>query len=231
LPKNALITMAAMAADYLSYEGFPGGATLGEAARRIVAWRLERALGISLDELRRGKRDIVDVSQHDEVAAILFRYQRAAIEGTARLNLRLMASIAAGQSARGRIVADEFLAWSDSIANLRREEVILLIEMLRAEQEVPSNITPAERNLWPLTGKWEAVQRVVVPDPFSSLEEVLAAAAAASRSGLVAAVSGSIDMPVTFATTSRLATLIDLAPLEDALGREGYSRPLRERRD
>lgn len=222
---TALIAMAALVDDLLSARGLAGGAMLSEAMRRWVARRLDHARAIRLEEMRRGKRDIVDVGQQDEAAAILFRYQRAAIEGTARLNLRLMASIAAGQSERGRFDADEFLAWSDSIATLRREELILLAEMHRAERgPPPATLTPRERDLWVSEGKWEAVHRVVVPDPFRDAEEVRAAAAAASRSGLVMAVSGSVDSPVTYVTTSRLTRLIDLASIEDALGRDGYVR-------
>lgn len=222
---TALIGMAALVDDFLSARGLAGGAMLSEAMRRWVARRLDHARAIWLEEMRRGKRDIVDVGQQDEAAAILFRYQRAAIEGTARLNLRLMASIAAGQSERGRFDADEFLAWSDSIATLRREELILLAEMHRAERGPPAaTLTPRERDLWVPEGKWEAVHRAVVPDPFRDAEEVRAAAAAALRSGLVMAVSGSSDSPVTYVTTSRLTRLIDLASIEDALGRDGYVR-------
>lgn len=221
---SALITIAALVDDLLSARGLAGGAMLSEAARRWCARRLDHAREIWLEEIRRGKRDIVDVGQQDEAAAILFRYQRAAIEGTARLNLRLMASIAAGQSERGNFRADEFLAWSDSVATLRREELILLAEMFRAEREMPASLTPAERDLWPLAGKWEAVHRVIIPDPFRDAEEVQAAAASASRSGLVMATSGGFDDPVTYVTTSRLARLVQLASIEDALGRDGYVR-------
>lgn len=221
---SGLVTLAALADDVLAAGGLPGGAMLSEAARRWTSRRIAQARAIWIEELRRGALDPIDIGQQDEVAAILFRYQRAAVEGAARLNLRLMAAVAAGQAASGAFVADEFLAWSESIAALRREEVILVVEMHRAERSVPPQLESQAADMWRLTGKWEAVHDAVIPDTFRDPDEVQATAAAAMRSGLVMSTGGTWDVPVTYVTTPRLARLVDLAPIEDAIGREGYHR-------
>lgn len=70
--------------------GSLAGAGFAIAAERLQRWRLERARDILIDELRRGERTL-SAPEADEIVAVLLRYGRAAQEGAARLNLRLMA--------------------------------------------------------------------------------------------------------------------------------------------
>src|SRR5712692_6521403 len=51
---------------------------------------------------------------------------RAAQEGAARLNLRLLAKVIAGQFQAGRLVADEFLHHAERLALLSRDEVVVI---------------------------------------------------------------------------------------------------------
>ncbi|MGI4807500.1 MAG: hypothetical protein ACRYF2_05255 [Janthinobacterium lividum] len=101
------------------------GAGFAIAAQHLLRRRVEWARDILLDELRQGEKTLSDL-EVEEVVAVLLRYARAAQEGTARLNLRLMAKVIAGQVERGVLYADEFLRNADLIAGLKREEVILL---------------------------------------------------------------------------------------------------------
>lgn len=214
--------VAAIVSDVLSVAGIPGSSTLQEAVKRLVAKRLNDARVIFLEELRRGDKELSHVGEEDEVAAILFRYQRAAVEGAARLNLRLLAAVAAGQSVQGGFKADEFLAWSDDLAGLRREEIIVLAAMYEAENAPPADLGPNKTlAMWQHQGKWERVCGAVIPDPFAAREEVLAAAASASRSGLAMISGGGYDLAVTTVTTTKLRRLLELAPIEPLLGREG----------
>lgn len=55
----------------------------------------------------------------------------------ARLNLRLLAKMIAGQSAIPPLYADEFLAWADVLASLRRDQVMLLGAVVRHYADIP----------------------------------------------------------------------------------------------
>ena len=132
---STLASLSALVSDVLSIAGIPGGAFLEDVTKRLIDRRIKQAREILLEEIRRGEKHISQAGDEDEFAAILFRYQRAAIEGTARLNLRLLAAVAAGQGARTGFAADEFLAWADVLATLRREELIH-----RTQQAIEKNI-------------------------------------------------------------------------------------------
>lgn len=135
--KNALtaITFAgAVVADWLNAGGIAvaslGGAMLAEALGRVMARRAETARKILEDELRAGDRTL-DEQDLEGAAAISFRFARAAHEGAARLNLRLLAAVFSGQIVRKEIVADEFLSFADILAPLRRNEIIYLGLLLK----------------------------------------------------------------------------------------------------
>lgn len=218
---STLASLAALASDVLSVPGVPGGALLEDVTKRLIDRRIAQAREILLDEIRRGEKHISQAGSDDEFAAILFRYQRAAIEGTARLNLRLLAAVAAGQGARTGFAADEFLAWADVLATLRREELILVAALWRIERGDATKVMGPTAVSDPI---WTQLEAQLIPDPFLTSEEVTAAASACTRTGLVATVGGGWDQAVTFTTTPRLTKLLELAPIEDVLGRDRASR-------
>ena len=214
---STLASLAALASDVLSVGGIPGGALLEDVTKRLIDRRIAQAREILLEEIRRGEMHLAQAGADDEFAAILFRYQRAAVEGTARLNLRILAAVAAGQGAHTGFAADEFLAWADVLATLRREELILMATLWRIEHGDAARVLGATAVSDPI---WTQLEARMIPDPFLTSEDVTAAASACTRTGLVAAVGGSWDQPVTFTTTPRLAKLLELAPIEDVLGRD-----------
>ena len=84
-------------------------------------------------------------------------------------------------------------------------------------------------NNWGKLGRWAfhvwtQLEAKLIPDPFLTPEEVKTAASACTRTGLVATIGGTWDQAVTFTTTPRLTKLLELAPIEDVLGRDRASR-------
>jgi hypothetical protein len=218
---STLASLAALASDVLSVAGIPGGALLEDVTKRLLDRRIAQAREILLEEIRRGEKHISQAGDEDEFAAILFRYQRAAIEGTARLNLRLLAAVAAGQGARTGFAADEFLAWADVLATLRREELILVAALWRIERGDATKVMGSTAASDPI---WTQLEAQLIPNPFPTPADVVAAASACTRTGLVATVGGTWSQAVTFTTTPRLAKLLELATIEDVLGRDGAFR-------
>lgn len=158
------------------------GTGFAVAAQGLLRRRAERARNILVEEVRRGERPL-DTSEIDEAAAVLLRYSRAAHEGAARLNLRLMAKVIAGQAHRGALYADEFLRHADVIASLLREEIILLGTRQRywtvdAVQELAND-----------HDRMNEVRRLMIaeliPVPFMDIAELSATEDAVVRTGFL----------------------------------------------
>jgi hypothetical protein len=158
--------------------------------------------------LRKGK--IALPSAPEEVTAAMLRYRRAAEEGTARLNLRLMAKVLAGQAFIGNLKADEFLYHAEMLASLRREEILLIATMQKVRRQDP---TKQPHQLWPL------VLKAVVPALFPSGQEAGAVAGACQRTGLVTDGSD-FDNAGYYVASPLIDGLERLACFEEALDEE-----------
>lgn len=192
-----------------------GGARITEGAiRRFFQRRAETAREIAFSENRAGRGNILlNAPEADEVIAILWRYLRTAEEGAARLNLRLMAAILAGQSTFPPLFASEFLRWSELIASLSNEEVHFLAVL----HKECSRQEHGEAD--------QAAQRLLIPRVFADSDEYMVTGFALLRTGLVRQTSvgfesNGLGMDAAFATTPRMAQLARLVDLEGVLERE-----------
>ncbi len=171
----------AVLGDILAACQLPGGNLAGMTAeallRHFLKDRLEAAHAILIAEVRRGSRDITD-PEIEEAVSIAYRYIRAAREGTARRNLRLMARVIAGQMEFGALVADEFLRHADTLASLRREEVILLATVCR---NLTKPDVPDEEKRYGKT--FISAGPELIPNLFPTADDFSAAAAALTRTG------------------------------------------------
>lgn len=178
--------VGAVVSDLFSACGVPGASTVGmmlsSRAEAVMSRRRDAAREILLEELRKGQTFVDQAASIDEWVAVWLRYSRAAQEGAARLNLRLMAKVIAGQAQTGLLVADEFLAWAEVLASLRREEVVFIAALhaakLAARRDPAAN--PAD-----LEGLWGRVSARLVPSFFDNEERMRAVGYAAMRTGLI----------------------------------------------
>lgn len=212
---NLPATLAALAGDALGAFGVPGGAVATRALESVLRKRAERARDILLDELRHGERTLAS-DEVEEVVAVLYRYTRAAHEGAARLNLRLMAKVVAGQAEAGAVRADTFLAYADILAGLRREEIVVLGCLVRhwtscgaaAGGEEGRRASEAQKR----------AREELVPRRLADNEEFEAALAAALRTGLLSAASAWAGL--VYRPTRLLLRLAAIAPFEAAAAQE-----------
>ena len=154
------------------------GVTAGRAA--LAAYLNKRAADardILFDELQSGGILPEHVAALDDGIAIMHGFMRAAWEGKARINIRLLARAIKGQLETGALVADEFFLYSDALANLSRDEIILLATLLH------SHAQPAEK------GVWQACMRRLKAKGWSD-NKISAVAGRSLRSGFVSAASG-----------------------------------------
>lgn len=219
---NAAIAAAAVATDVLTCLGAPFANTFGPAVSSVtktaMTMRLERARNLLLEELRQGDAFIESIEEVDEVVAIVHRYARAAREGTARLNLRLMAKILRGQISTRSISANKFLHHAALLESLRPEEVILVATLYRNERNLESSAPDMERLFKSSIG---ASKEQLVPKHFPTEEALYATAGALQRTGLVIPFSGYHS--ILFGTSPIMAEVAKLASFEEALAAEGFT--------
>lgn len=208
-------TLLAIVGDALGAFGIPGGNLASRALEGVFRRRAEQARDILLDELRHGER-ILASAEVEETVAVLYRYARAAHEGTARLNLRLLAKIIANQADAGTLRADTFLSHADRLVALRRDEIVVLGCLVRhwlacaASPEIKEEAREAE-----------ALRRTraeLVPGCLADEEEFEAALAATMRTGLLSAAAAWGGM--SYRPTRQLLRIAEIAPFEAAVGQE-----------
>lgn len=181
-----------------------------------VIWRRRAKIAseILLDQLSRGDALIQDIADVDEAASMIFEYGFAAQRGAARRNLRLLAQVFAGLLKQSPpLYADEFLRWSSVLADLSREEIILLARLHKHWKENKDQAdvtTPVNAAKTDLVGGCKT---------FSTNEEFDLTAAALIRTGLVILLPGfdGVSFPK---TTSRLDALLAIARIDDVLAED-----------
>jgi hypothetical protein len=191
---------------WLSGEVFDLG--LGEAVRKVMENRVASAKEILQDELARAEIGIADAADRDEAAAMVFDYAEAARQGAARRNLRLLAQIMAGALVTPPIYASEFLRWSRMLADLTREELIVLAEWYAAFQHPTAKNNLA--SIFPAVRGKLLVKRIISED-----EELTSILQALGRTGLIVQKSA-VGTDIYF-TTPRLEHLMRMVRMEEIL--------------
>jgi hypothetical protein len=215
LPKR-LVTIAG---DLLpAATGIPLGNTLAESVTRLIEGRRRKARDVLMEELSQGGAFIESVADVDELAAICLKYIRVAEEGTARLNLRLMAMTIRGMTQKRTLTANRFLYYAGFLATLTREEVIAIATLYKNEKQSADERIPEEE------ARGQARVRTreeLVPAVFPTERHLDSALQAATRTGLVVGASGWGKL--VYETTPLMEEVASLAPFGDALEKE---RPL-----
>jgi hypothetical protein len=184
-----------------------GGKLLGtKALEKLLAGRAEDARQILVDKLAKGKANLKELPETD-AAAIIFRYMRAAEEGAARLNLKLLADVVANQDVKPAFYANEFLRWADVLSALSAKEVVVLGVMHRAALEKDYQIRHDGEF-------WTGCVTTLKSERKMSWSQADSLAAALMRTGLVTLLGGLMDMGHAYMPTDNLHQLGEMADLE-----------------
>jgi hypothetical protein len=219
--------IGAFVSDAFELTGTHGGSVAGAIIGRYFRRRTEQARDILFEELRQANISDAQAVSEDDAIAVIVRYLRAAREGAARLNLRLLAKAIAGKLRTGSLVADEFLQYAEALAALSRDEIQVIGTMYRywrAHQDLAST-DPQEAarkygDPWGLASQ-ELMRRGMKEELIYSI------ASRAQRSGLIYPMSGIGGFSDTasvgnlvFRVSPLLIELGTTIDFEDALRRE-----------
>lgn len=186
------------------------------AIQQVFKRRLDRAREILLEEMKTGDKDLTDAAELEEVAATIYRYGRAAQEGAARLNLRLLAQVIAGQHYAGVLKADEFLYYADILSSLTMEEIIFLGCLIKhLKIRIGGGDKDSDKAAWTAT---RDVEGELVPSVFKTKEDFDACCASLLRTGLLAVGSG--FGALVYKGTTLLEKMEQWASFEEALRKE-----------
>jgi hypothetical protein len=225
--------IGAFISDALGFIGISGGSVSQALIVGYFRRRHEMARGILFEELSQANISNTQAASEDDAIAVIVRYLRAAQEGAARLNLRLLAKAIAGKRQSMPLVADEFLQYAEALATLSRDEVLVVGAMYR-HWKAHCNLIVAEREAaGPSVDPWELTLRELTG--VGMTEEVVSTTASRSlRSGLLYPMFGRVGHAaarhgsLSFRVSPLLVELGTTVDFEDALRREASEQQRKE---
>lgn len=121
--KEMLPFGAAIASDVLSALQLPGGAFLSKFADKYLERKQKEAAEILIEEIAKGSFSESDI---DPLIEITYRFSKAAADGAARENLRLLAQVIAGLKRNKALNSDKFRKWANILEQLTRDELMAI---------------------------------------------------------------------------------------------------------
>ncbi|MBM0204055.1 hypothetical protein JNW90_13745 [Micromonospora sp. STR1s_5] len=194
---------ATAVSDTMSFFNIPGSSMVQKSVEAAYERRTKAAQDVLLEMLsKHGPQTLDDLpeGEMDDLIQMLMRYGKAAMEGAARENLRLLAAVIAGLKRNRALSFDKFQECANVLETLTRDEILFLGHFYRHRKANPGkNDYNAFR---------KEAEQVFGKDRFESV------AAGLVRTGMllpIAALSGSnIYVP-----SERFFTVCELAEIGD----------------
>ena len=158
--------------------------------------------------------DIAEAAEKDEMIGVIYAYMQAASKGAAQANLDLLSQAIAGEMKRDRIYPDKFLKYANILSSLTRDEIFVTGAYIRCrkavlkEAEVKGEIALGSIH----ENTWSLFVDELVPGSFPTDEHVKVILGGLVRTGLVKAISTSIDdigVPAFTILLDEIAGIID----------------------
>lgn len=224
--------LVAILNDLGTGRGAPGSsvlsASVGQTLRLYWAKKAAEARDVLMHEMSRGTRHALEVADNDETIAICHRYSRAAFEGAARLNLRLMAKVISGQALSGSLYAREFHEFANDLESLTVAEIVFLGTLVKLTEQNPE--LPKSDGSTETYGVAQSVgillrKTLLETEHFPSDESFRACGLALQRTGLVFDSVHLSGGDTILGPSPRLVRLTKLVDFRDALLSEGIIFP------
>jgi len=214
----------AVTADILSAADFGASnfaASIGNSLlTKLFRERAEKSREIALNEMAKCKRSELDIASADQFVAIVYRYQRAALEGTAYLNLLILAKVMKGQTTEGSVYASEFSEFAEVVSSLKTKEIVYLgtlIRLHKAKELVKKESSDEYYDLNQSVGI-SITKLLVGTVHFPELRDLISCESSLQRTALIYPSLTTMDGSTIFSPTSELDRLASLVEFEEILG-------------
>jgi len=211
-------------ADILSAADFGASnfvASLGsELLTKLFRDRAEKSRDIALNEMAKCKRSELDIASADQFVAIVYRYQRAALEGAAYLNLSILAKIMKGQTTEGSVYASEFSEFAEVVSSLKTKEVVYLGTLIRMHKEKKLVKKEDGDDYYGLNQSVgiAITKQLVGTVHFPEIRDLISCESSLQRTSLIYPSLTTMDGSTIFSPTSELERLANLVEFEEVLG-------------
>ena len=135
----------AIVGDVLSALQVPGSGFFGKLGDKYLERKQTEAAEILIEEVSKGSAEPINFtdSDTDPLIEIIYRFSKAAADGAARENLRLLAQVIAGLKRNKALQPDKFRKWANVLEQLTRDELLVVGKAIatKRELEVEPNIS------------------------------------------------------------------------------------------
>ncbi|WP_155903012.1 hypothetical protein [Marinobacter gelidimuriae] len=213
-----------LTADILSAADFGATnlvASLGNSLlTNLFRERAEKAREIALNEMAKCERSEFDLASADQFVAIVYRYQRAALEGAAYLNLSILAKIMKGQTTEGSVYASEFGEFAEVVTSLKTKEIVYLGTLIRMHKEKKLVKKGSSDEYYELdqSVRITMIKVLVGTVHFSEIRDLISCESSLQRTALIYPSSVLVSGSTIFSPTSELERLASLVEFEEVLG-------------
>jgi hypothetical protein len=149
-----------------------------EILKAYMKRRLDLARETLLEEVSQGETSLISAALDDDRIWFHWLYARAAIEGAARENLRLLARLMISLPKAPDLILSRFHLYAKLISILTRDELMVLAAFIRFEHKLKTGPVP---RVWRI----EEVEKTLVPGTVSSASYFTALVHSLAGSGLL----------------------------------------------
>jgi hypothetical protein len=202
---------AAVVGDVLSAFKLPGGNTLAKLGDRYLERKQKEAAEILIEEVAKGSPEPINFaeSEADPLIEIIYRFAKAAADGAARENLRLLAQVIAGLKKNKALEPDRFRKWANILEQLTRDELVVIGKAISIKRSMTAEGAPFNTNEFATRLRSELITSRYSPTEIDPL------CASLVRTGLLLAASGygGVLVPLPTPWLDELGTLADVEGL------------------
>jgi hypothetical protein len=186
----------AIVGDVLSALQVPGSGFFGKLGDKYLERKQREAAEILIEEVSKGSPEPIPLIE------IVYRFSKAAADGAARENLRLLAQVIAGLKRNKALQSDKFRKWANVLEQVTRDELLVIGKAIATKRELDAN---------PSISFWARLKEELA---ISGYQEVEAGSLCASltRTGLLLPASGWGEL--VYRPTPWLDELASLADVE-----------------
>ena len=197
-------------------------ATIGSLWSLHIEKRLVASRDILFDEIEQG---IFSNIPSDDKISLMHRYAQAAMNGTARINLRLLAqainSLAKGEKLAKPVYANKFNRYAQSLETLSEEEIKILAKLYHMREEQKEYV---DKNKVPIPGMQgsysERFETNLEYSDIENKEKTMASLCALLRTGLIYQTGIGALRTIQYELSPFFDEIIQLVDFEDALKKE-----------